>query len=80
MMIDKLGMYLTFGYLIMNIFSASANLSGDVCSTLFGSTSILTLTQKEVWLCIVLSQKSVLQKKMQELINMPLLEDGEIDG
>ncbi|MBR1876022.1 MAG: metal ABC transporter permease, partial [Lachnospiraceae bacterium] len=46
---------LAFGYLIMNIFSASANLSGDVCSTLFGSTSILTLTQKEVWLCIVLS-------------------------
>ncbi len=46
---------LAFGYLIMNIFSTSSNLSGDVCSTLFGSTSILTLTQKEVWLCIVLS-------------------------
>ncbi len=46
---------LAFGYLIMNIFSASANLSGDVCSTLFGSTSILTLTAGEVWLCIVLS-------------------------
>lgn len=46
---------LAFGYLIMNIFSASSNLSGDVCSTLFGSTSILTLTQKEVWLCIILS-------------------------
>lgn len=46
---------LAFGYLIMNIFSTSSNLTGDVCSTLFGSTSILTLTQKEVWLCIILS-------------------------
>ena len=39
----------------MNLFSASSNLSGDVCSTLFGSTSILTLNQKEVWLCVALS-------------------------
>ena len=31
------------GYLLLNMFSASANVSGDVCSTLFGSTSILTL-------------------------------------
>lgn len=46
---------LAFGYLIMNLFSTSSNLSGDVCSTLFGSTSILTLTSKEVWLCIILS-------------------------
>ena len=46
---------LAFGYLLMNIFSTSSNLSGDVCSTLFGSTSILTLTIKEVWLCVVLS-------------------------
>jgi len=46
---------LAFGYLIMNIFSTSSNLSGDVCSTLFGSTSILTLNEKEVWLCAVLS-------------------------
>lgn len=46
---------LAFGYLLLNIFSASTNLSGDVCSTLFGSTSILTLTQGEVWLCLVLS-------------------------
>lgn len=46
---------LAFGYLIMNIFSTSSNLSGDVCSTLFGSTSILTLTKREVWLCTVLS-------------------------
>lgn len=46
---------LAFGYLIMNLFSTSSNLSGDVCSTLFGSTSILTLTQREVWICIALS-------------------------
>jgi len=46
---------LAFGYLIMNIFSTSSNLSGDICSTLFGSTSILTLTKSEVWLCTVLS-------------------------
>lgn len=46
---------LAFGYLLMNVFSSSANVSGDVCSTLFGSTSILTLTVQEVWLCVVLS-------------------------
>lgn len=46
---------LAFGYLLMNMFSTSSNLSGDVCSTLFGSTSILTLTKKDVWLCAVLS-------------------------
>lgn len=46
---------LAFGYLLMNIFSTSSNLSGDVCSTLFGSTSILTLQKEEVWLCAVLS-------------------------
>ncbi|MBR0061305.1 MAG: metal ABC transporter permease [Selenomonadaceae bacterium] len=46
---------LAFGYLIMNIFAASSNLSGDVCSTLFGSTSILTLTEQEVWLSVILS-------------------------
>lgn len=46
---------LAVGYLLMNLFSTSTNLSGDVCSTLFGSTSILTLTQTEVWLCAGLS-------------------------
>ena len=46
---------LAFGYLLMNIFSTSSNLTGDVCSTLFGSTSILTLAPWEVKLCIVLS-------------------------
>ena len=46
---------LAIGYLLMNLFSTSTNLSGDVCSTLFGSTSILTLTRQEVWLCVGLS-------------------------
>lgn len=46
---------LAIGYLLMNIFSTSANISGDVCTTLFGSTSILTLKAGEVYLCVVLS-------------------------
>ena len=46
---------LAVGYLLMNIFSTSSNLSGDVCSTLFGSTSILTLSSEDVWLCAVMS-------------------------
>lgn len=46
---------LAFGYLLMSMFSTSSNLSGDVCGALFGSTSILTLTKGEVWLCIGLS-------------------------
>ena len=46
---------LAIGYLLMNIFSTSANISGDVCTTLFGSTSILTLKVGEVYLCIALS-------------------------
>ena len=46
---------LAFGYLLLNIFSVSSNLSGDVCSTLFGSYSILTLTGQEVWIGVILS-------------------------
>lgn len=46
---------LAIGYLLMNLFSTSSNLSGDVCSTLFGATSILTLRPAEVWPCAVLS-------------------------
>lgn len=46
---------LAVGYLILNVFSKSANLSGDVCSTLFGSTSILTLKVSDVWLCVGMS-------------------------
>ena len=46
---------LAVGYLLLNLFSVSSNLSGDVCSTLFGSTSILTLGRSDVALCTVLS-------------------------
>lgn len=46
---------LAAGYMLMNIFSTSSNVSGDVCSTLFGSTSILTLSKKDVTICVVLS-------------------------
>ncbi len=46
---------LAVGYMLMNIFSSSANISGDVCSTLFGSTSILTLSVGDVWLCAAMS-------------------------
>ena len=46
---------LALGYLLMNLFSTSANLTGDVCSTLFGSTSILTLSKGDVWICVAIS-------------------------
>lgn len=46
---------LAIGYLLMNLFSTSSNLSADVCTTLFGSTSILTLRESDVWLCVILS-------------------------
>ena len=46
---------LALGYLLLNVFAKSANVSGDVCTTLFGSTSILTLTKTDVAACMVLS-------------------------
>ena len=46
---------LAVGYMLLNLFPTSSNVSSDVCTSLFGSTSILTLTQLEVWLCIGLS-------------------------
>ena len=46
---------LAFGYMLMNVFPVSSNISGDVCSTLFGSTSILTLTKEEVWISGIMS-------------------------
>ena len=46
---------LAFGYMIIQVFGNSTNVSADVCTTLFGSTSILTLKDAEVWLCVVLS-------------------------
>ena len=46
---------LAFGYMLMNVFPSSANVTGDVCTTLFGSTSILTLKETDVIVCIVMS-------------------------
>ena len=46
---------LAIGYLILNLFSTSSNIAGDVCATLFGATSILTLGTGEVWLSIALA-------------------------
>ncbi len=46
---------LALGYLLLNVFSTSTNIAGDVCTTLFGSTSILTLNIMDVWLCIAMS-------------------------
>ena len=46
---------LAIGYLLLNIFPSSANISGDVCSTLFGSTLILTLSKIDVWVCVIMS-------------------------
>ena len=46
---------MALGYLLMNVFPGSSNVSGDVCSTLFGSTSILTLSTSDVWICAALS-------------------------
>ncbi len=46
---------LALGYLLLNIFPTSANVAGDVCSTLFGATSILTLSEADVGLCVLLS-------------------------
>ncbi|MFI3168021.1 MAG: metal ABC transporter permease [Bacillota bacterium] len=51
---------LAIGYLLINVFTTSANLSGDICSTLFGSTSILTLSKSDVVLCAVLSAVVIL--------------------
>ncbi len=46
---------LAIGYMLMNIFSTSSNVAGDVCSSLFGSTAILTLSSLDMWLCVILS-------------------------
>ena len=46
---------MAIGYLLMNLFPSSSNVSGDVCTTLFGSTTILTLTLGELWTCVALS-------------------------
>lgn len=46
---------MALGYLLLNVFGTSANIAGDVCSTLFGSTSILTLKESDVWICLAMS-------------------------
>ena len=46
---------LALGYLVMRLFSSSGNIAGDVCSTLFGSFSIITLSRAEVLACVILS-------------------------
>lgn len=51
---------LAIGYLLLNAFPGSANISGDVCTTLFGSTSILTLRASEVWMSLGLSATVIL--------------------
>lgn len=43
------------GYLLLHLFGGTSNIAGDVCSTLFGSTAILTLSTSDVILCVVLS-------------------------
>lgn len=51
---------LALGYLLMDLFSTSANVAGDVCGTLFGSSSILTLSALDVWVCLWLSAAVIL--------------------
>ncbi len=46
---------LALGYLLINVFAKSANISGDVCSAMFGSVSILTLSMTDVIVSFVLS-------------------------
>ena len=46
---------LAIGYTLMSVFAASANVSGDVCSTLFGAMSILTLSGTDVLISFILS-------------------------
>ena len=51
---------LAMGYLLMNVFPTSSNVSADICTTLFGSISILTLSTFEVWMCFGLSLLTVI--------------------
>ncbi len=44
---------LAVGYMILSVFPTSNNIAGDVCSTLFGATSILTLDKTDVWVCAI---------------------------
>ena len=51
---------LSIGYLIINVFSASANISADVCSSLFGSSSILMLKDSDVVISVIMSAVVIL--------------------
>ena len=51
---------LALGYLLLNVFPTGSNIAGDVCSTLFGSSSILTLSLSDVWLSVGLSVAVIL--------------------
>lgn len=46
---------LAVGYILLNLYPSSSNIAADVCSSLFGSSSILTLGQSDVVICIVMS-------------------------
>ncbi|MBO4280429.1 MAG: metal ABC transporter permease [Lachnospiraceae bacterium] len=46
---------LAVGYFLLNLRPSSTNISGDVCTTLFGSQGMITLEFSDVILCIVLS-------------------------
>ncbi len=51
---------LAIGYLLMDVFSTSASVAGDVCSSLFGGSSILTLTETDLWVSVVMSAAVIL--------------------
>ncbi|MBO5744846.1 MAG: metal ABC transporter permease [Clostridia bacterium] len=48
---------MAMGYLIFNVFPSAngGNISGDVCTSLFGSTAILTLSGADITLCLVMA-------------------------
>ena len=46
---------LAVGYLLLNVFSASTNVAGDVCSSLFGSEALITLDKSDVIRCVIIS-------------------------
>lgn len=46
---------LATGYMLMNLFPVSSNISADVCGSLFGSTSLLTLKESDVWMCTIMA-------------------------
>lgn len=50
---------LAFGYLLLNKFPATNNIAGDVCSALFGSTLILTLSPADVIISLVMCAVTV---------------------